>query len=356
MLAPLIPVLKEQGAASYTIALLIAVYPVMKAAGYAACLSPLAARWPVGLLMLIGAGAYSAMAFSLVSVVIAMARATEGFVFGWYMASTSASLARQGGRAGERLGWLNAASSMGVFLGPVLVGATSAIGLPPLAFAVAAIACCAAAFLLRGDRQRAPAAAPKLSRCLFQDGAMVMIAALFALFDFTYGALSFLLPMALTKEFGARAPLATACLFSGSFLIFAGALPIFGRLADKSAPQRMTVLALLGISLTFAAVGGCLEGSLFLVGMVIEYILAAAAYAFSLCLLSRTAQEGFSLVGILQSCGMAAGSLCVERLFSAYGLSVAFLCLGALYLIAALGTASMRMKVSARSSATQMPA
>ena len=349
MLVPLIPALSEQGISSFTIAMLIAIYPIAKAAGYAVCLSHRAAGWSVAILMLVGAGAYSAMTLSLSGGVIAMARAVEGFVFGWYMATASTQLSRQGGRSGERLGWLNAASSLGVFLGPALIGAASTIGQPRLAFAIAAIACCTAALVLRGGGDPAPAAAPKFSFRRLQDGAMLVTSALFALFDLTYGALSFLLPMAFEKEFGARASLATAGLFSGGFLIFVGGLPIFGRLADKRSPRRLTVLALLGISLSFAVVAEWPEGPQLLGGMVIEYILAAAAYAFSLSLLSRTAQGGFSVAGVLQSCGMAAGSLCAERLFSAYGLSAAFLFLGALYLTAALGVASVRVTASTAS-------
>jgi MFS family permease len=343
MLAPLVPVLKASGVSDAAIAVLMSAYPVAKAVGYAASMNrsirSLAPSW-----VMIGAAlAYVAMSITGSIAAFSVARIIEGAAFGWYMAVMSTILADGRAHQGERLAWLNAASSAGVLLGPLVIAATDLAGHAQSAFLLAAAASICGAVLLRGHRPATSVTggSPGHLRHLMRPSAMIVIG-LFVLFDFTYGYLSFALPIAFLQGYGAAASGVTAAVFSVGFLVFTFTMPAFGRLADHYAPARLVLGALLGIALLFGAAGMFRSTQAVLVAvMILEYVCASAAYAAALALLGRMADGAFAASGMVQSIGMAAGPLAAAWMIAQSNIPGALIALGLLYLLAALGMAAL---------------
>lgn len=346
MLAPLVGKLVEQAESSVLIGLLIGVYPLAKAAGYAACLTRQARMWSERVMLLVTAASYAALGISLAPELIFVARCLEGFVFGWFLAKVSLEIAASGKAVGYRLSWLNGMSSAGVLAGPLLIACANFIGWAQGAFLAVATLCACVALLPQSsaaeseDRREA---SPSLRNGFETLSRAWTLIAVFALFDFTFGALSLSIPLAF-GPLGENAVPATAALFSAGFLIFTVMMPMFGYLADRFHPMPLLIASLATIAMLFAVPGlKPLEPTMLGTVLLVEYVAAAAAYSSALAVLGKLFPKALPLVGIVQSLAMSAGSVIAGYLVVANDTAVTFSFLAVAYfLIAGLFLTTLR--------------
>ena len=341
MLTPFVGTLIAQTQSSVEIGLLMAFYPLAKAAGYATCMMSRVRAWPGTYLLMVTAVSYAALGVTFSVVVSAAARSLEGFVFGWFLATASAEIASSGKAVGYRLSWLNGMSSAGVLVGPLLVAGANALGHSQAAFlAVALICACAAALRLRPmpvpTRSSAETFVPALAGA--RSWALMV---LFASFDFTFGALSLTIPIAFERR-SVDALTATAALFTGGFIVFTVLMPVFGRLGDRLRLTPSLVTSTVVISTLFLLLSRTAMPPFELTALLLgEYIAAAAAYSFALAELGNVAPGSFPIVGVTQSIAMSVGSLMAGRMLATGGPLDVFAFLSGTYLVsAALITAS----------------
>ncbi|MFU2319308.1 MFS transporter [Rahnella sp. PCH160] len=332
MLTPFVNELMAGTQSSVQIGLLIGVYPLAKALGYAACLSPKIRAWPAALMLFLTVVSYGVLSFTFEPFFVGLARCIEGFVFGWFLAKASVDIASMGEAVGYRLSWLNGMSSAGVLAGPLIIACTNALHRPQGAFLIVAILCAIAVLFQRqaSVKSKASAMVPPVS-VLKQLLPVWPLVALFALFDCTFGALSLGVPVAF-QALGDRAISATAIFFSGGFLIFTVLMPIFGYLSDRLQPLFVLVPALAIITGLFSLAGIVSEP--FQIGgfLSLEYVAAAAAYASALAAIGKLAPNALPLVGIGQSLAMSGGSVMAGLLIEKSGVSHVFVFLSLFYL------------------------
>ncbi|MBU9833569.1 MFS transporter [Rahnella sp. L72c] len=332
MLTPFVNELMSGTQSSVRIGLLIGVYPLAKAMGYAACLSPKIRSWPAALMLFLTVISYAVLSFTLEPFAVGMARCLEGFVFGWFLAKASVDIASKGEAVGYRLSWLNGMSSAGVLAGPLIIAGTNAFHRPQGAFLIVAILCGITVLFQRQKSVKSEASeiVPPVS-VLKQLLPVWPLVALFALFDCTFGALSLGVPVAF-QALGDRAISATAIFFSGGFLIFTVVMPIFGYLTDRLQPLFVLVPALALITALFCLAGIVSEP--FQVGGILslEYVAAAAAYSSALAVIGKLAPNALPLIGIGQSLAMSVGSLMAGIIIETNGVPHVFVFLCFFYL------------------------
>lgn len=357
MLAPLAAGLIERTGSSIQIGVLIGIYPLAKAVGYAVCLIPKCRRWSYRLMLMLAAASYAALGLSLLPPLIGVARCIEGFVFGWFLARASLEIAEAKEAVGFRLSWLNGMSAAGVLAGPAFIAVAVQLTSAQTGFLVASALCAIVAFLgmpasyhKNGERGSGLVAPLKPDLAV---GVWILIGA-FMLFDFTAGVLSLSIPVAF-QAMDADPITSTAVVFTIGFLMFAGLMPLFGLLADRCNPIIMLTVSLLCIAVLFMVLAnGQLSAPGFTGLILTEYLMAAMAYASALAIMGRYHPGALPIIGIAQSIAMAGGATISGYLVASREASGSFDLLTLLYLSVAGASAlllalDLRRQVSRRS-------
>lgn len=344
MLAPLAADLIENTESSVLVGVLIGIYPLAKAVGYAVCLIPQCRRWSHRLMLMLAAGIYAALGLSLFPPLIGLARCIEGFVFGWFLARASLEIAEAKEAVGFRLSWLNGMSAAGVLAGPVLIAVAAQVASAQMGFLVASGLCAIVAFLsipASSPTKGAPShGAVARSRLNVAVGVWALIG-VFMLFDFTSGVLSLSIPVAF-QALEADPVTGTAVVFSIGFLMFAGLMPVFGFLADRCNPIVMLTVSLLCIAALFTVLANVrLSASAFAGVLLTEYLMAAMAYASALAIIGRHHPGALPIIGITQSMAMAGGATISGYLAANREAAGSFALLSLLYLAIAAVSAAL---------------
>lgn len=303
IITPYIGNFAREGYSTFIISIMTAAYPVAKAFGF---LVSIILTWkPSFRTLLVSAGlAYALMAVDASPMTWGVARFAEGFMFGWFMGVAAQLIAKSSSiYVGESLGWLNSASSAGVFAGPILAWLAISQSQPSLSFVFAALLCLLVALFAKGPTHRFGL---PINLSVLKN--LKLLIFVFVLFDFTYGVLSIALPLSFVTRPDSGATF-TAAIFSAGFVIFLFGLPLFGRLYDRGC-VLMLEGGLAAVALIFLAIVIVDARDHLLIGLVIlEYVAAAAAYAAATARLGRLSPEGLGIAGALQSVGLALGAL-----------------------------------------------
>lgn len=335
IIVPLVPELKSSLSNSQ-ISLLIAVYPFAKMIGYLGAASARIRRIHLLLPQVLAIICFTSMAISYAFPVLLAARLAEGSIFGFLMATISQKIAENNPeKGGSSLSQLNSLSSAGVFVGPIVMTGCIWAGFSKIAFLILACGMLISAvwaLRLKSDKNisKVAAASTVPSKTNGQTGKWLAPSAYwhsmlpimpvlltFMVFDFTYGFLSFHVPVLLAPV--TRDPSAlTTLVFSSGFVIFTVFLPVFGYLADRLEGRDGLWLALLCIALLFGSAQflGSVHTSIFIGLILVEFAVAAWCYAVALKRLSLLGGASYGLVGAAQSVGMTLGPLAAGWIWS----------------------------------------
>lgn len=293
-------------------------------------------------LLLLASASYFGMFQFSDSWLLFIFRGMEGLLLGLYLTKQSMEISKENNST-QSLAYLNSASSIGVFLGPLIVSAFINSNTPLSSFLIPGLLCLLVFILFRSDSKNAnePRESKHFNSSLLSREAISLLITFF-IFDFTYGFLSFTSSFTLKISFQEDAALATAYLLTIGFIIFSLFMPIFGKVVNNNNSKCLLMTSLSAIVICFVALTQFLYSKpLVYLSFITEYIFASLAYCCVLSRMSNVHENIFSIGGAIQSTGMIAGPLIASYLMTEVSLEFAYVVLAAIYAITCVLSAGL---------------